>query len=223
MLGDNMSSYRLFFMVLLMASLYFACTLSCSRYDNLPDDEDGGYQETDKGQVSCNPECPTRSDCRDLDGIGKPECVFPSGKLACADDSHCPKHASCSEAETCEYNSCVCFADDDCYAEGINRICVTEDGLCGTCVEADSYECTNDSDCVIAIRYNKCCALPIARNKSAVDEKLCLSEYPIASPTPDECIVNCYNTDHCWPLPDEPIEVSCSRRGICILEPLPGQ
>lgn len=179
--------------------------------------------ECDRGRCVegpvCYPPCPDGSDCVDLDGIGEPECVFPTGKLACVTDAHCPERGACQFLEeTCWYYSCGCASDADCAPP---EICVTEDGVCGFCSGREPYQCGIDDDCIAAIWLSSCCSLPIPRNISTVSNEECLVEYPHIDPIPVGCEPNCDGFDHCWPVTEEPLVVSCDQ-GICTIDPVPG-
>lgn len=171
----------------------------------------------------CDPPCPQGSECVDLDGMCAPECVMPSGKLACSDDSHCPRGGSCWTDGSCGYAGCNCGDDMDCAG---SDICVNEEGTCGLCHPRELYECIDDSDCIAAIDVSRCCALPKPRNATAIQNASCLAEYPHQGNPPVGCEPECtcdvaYPNHHCWPLPNEPLVVTCSR-GICTMTPEPG-
>ena len=173
--------------------------------------------------AECDPPCPGGSECLDLDGMCAPECVLPSGKLACSDDSHCPKGGACTPNNYCWYGICACIEDWDCPQD---FICVNEDGGCGMCVPRGLYECGQDSDCLIAIVISRCCSLPMPRNVTTVENTPCLVEFPHEGPPPAGCEIDCScslpnHHDHCWPLPAEPLVVSCER-GVCRLNREPG-
>lgn len=187
---------------------------ACSWYDSATNE--------DAGVPVCNTPCPEGSECIDLDGICEPECVWPTGKLACSDDSHCPNEGSCRQDGTCGYEFCGCTTDDVCPS---GFICLNEDGACGVCMPRELYECDEDADCVAAVLISKCCAIPMPRNITTVQNEPCLVEYPYEDAPPEGCEPGCscdgYNHHkHCWPLPSEPLVVSC--RGLCRMEPLPG-
>ena len=177
------------------------------------------------GGAACIPRCPDGSECKDLDGICEPECVWPSGKLACTDHSHCPIGGGCytgSVGRTCDYRDCGCTTDADCNGD----FCVNEDGECGVCSSRENLLCNSDSDCVAAIRISRCCALPIPRNKTYVQENQFLVEFPLNGPVPDGLKPDCscdrdFHDNHCWPLPIEPIVVTCGG-GFCRIDPEPG-
>jgi hypothetical protein len=176
------------------------------------------------GGPACIPACPYGSECVDLDGICEPECVLPTGKLACSDDSHCPNGGSCWPSGTCNYEVCMCSMDEDC---PVGVICVNENGVCGLCVPVDeSRECFDDSDCIAAIWTHMCCGLPVPRNEQYVQQQECLVEYPLTGPIPDGCEPDCNcdvvdHQNHCWPLPSEPLVVTC-HGGACRMDPEPG-
>lgn len=171
----------------------------------------------------CNPPCPDGSECADLDGLCEPECVLPNGKLACSDDTHCPIGGACMPDETCSYGQCSCIDDAACPP---GYICVDEDGSCGICVPRGYYECVQDSDCLAAIVISRCCSLPMPRNVTTVESTPCLVEFPHEGPPPAGCEPDCScngmgQTNHCWPLPVEPLVVTCNG-GRCRIDPEPG-
>jgi hypothetical protein len=165
--------------------------------------------------------CPIGSELVDLDGICEPECVWPSGQLACSDNSHCPNDGSCRDDGTCGFGHCLC-TPGGCPPDAI---CVDEGGTCGMCVPRDYYECEVDSDCVAAIYISRCCAVPLPRNIATVESMPCLVEYPHDGPPPQGCEPDCscdeyYPDNHCWPIPEEPLVVTC--QGVCHMEPMVG-
>lgn len=182
----------------------------------------GGYVEClehrCEGDPICNPGCPEGSECRDLDGVLGPECVWPSGELACIDDRHCPpqvEDGSCGADNTCSYTVCSCATDSECPED---RVCITFRQDCGSCWNAGEFSCQTDDDCVVAAVVD-CCTMPLAYNVTAVEEDPCLLEYPFTETPPSGCIIDCY-FDHCWPLRQEPFTALCID-DACRIDPPP--
>lgn len=172
----------------------------------------------DQGQCSmtpyCRPACPEGSECLDTDNILLPECVWPSGELACVLDMQCPADGYCWIGNKCHY-LCVCTADDDC---GPEEICLTPQKNCGICVSKQPFACEVNYDCVVAA-FVDCCTLLIPYNASAVQNEPCVLEYPFTESPPRDCSIDCFD-HHCWPPPKQlPIPVCLD--GACRLEPPP--
>lgn len=183
--------------------------------DEDSDMTDAGDSSADDSDVpGCSPPCPDGSACRDLDGFGEPECVWPSGRLACVDNSHCPLDGICDFNGYCSPNCSGCFSDEDCIES--NMLCIQEGGGCSTCMPIDLYSCTDDSDCAVAVILSTCCRLPVARNNTTVQNQICVEEYPYDGPVSDTCNPICEGLDHCWPKLDHPA-VHCDST-ICVLD-----
>jgi hypothetical protein len=54
-----------------------------------------------------------------------------------------------------------------------------------------STDCREDSDCVVAIALDMCCACPIALSRAHEQAFECLAEYPNDDPVPPECVEDC--------------------------------
>jgi hypothetical protein len=171
-----------------------------------------------EGGLACVPRCPEGSECKDLDGIGYPECMWPSGQLACNDESHCPAQGNpkgCRPDNTCEYVTCTCVTDFECNQ---GRVCITPSEYCGYCRDGAAFACTTDDECVVATIVG-CCVFLEAYNVSAVSDERCLVEYPFTETPPDGCFIDCLMS-HCWPVPQEPPTAVCVQ-GVCRLDPFP--
>jgi len=216
-------------LILSFALLAGILSASCSRYDALPgngeevhpsdseeqlffedgdgggDDDGGPAHDADTGLL-CSPECPDGSECRDLDGLGEPECLLPSGRLACVDDRHCPVDGRCSQEGTCRCRYVGCASDEDC---AVSFICVDEYGSCGLCMPFSYFACEVDDDCALVFYLSKCCPEPVIRNISVLDGAQCMSTFPPVGEPPAGCEPDCSGIDHCWPIPSETARVCC--------------
>jgi len=171
------------------------------------------------GGQGCKPLCPEGSECRDLDSLESPECVWPSGSLACTDDSHCPivGMGYCGEDNSCHFGPCECSMDEECEPD---EFCHTYSKDCGRCANRHSYACESDSDCVVAVSL-ACCDFLMSFNVAAFQEDACFAEYPLQGDPGDDCVViDCLPEQHCWPLPEETPVAKCIN-GACRLDPPP--
>lgn len=175
--------------------------------------------ECDRGRCVtgpvCTPPCPEGSECIELDSYGEPECVWPEGWLACADDSHCPIQGVCDLGGYCSLNCSGCMGDEDCLEFG--AICRSEGFGCEYCMPIELYSCGSDSDCVVAVRIDSCCPNPSIWNTQTVESNSCLEEYPYSGQVPDACKPDCTRMNHCWPIIEEQIVAVCLS-GICFVE-----
>jgi hypothetical protein len=146
------------------------------------------------GGMGCKPICPEGSECRALDSLERPECVWPSGSLACTDDSHCPIIAMgyCGEDNSCHFGPCECSLDEECEPD---TFCRTWSRDCGRCAYRDNFTCENDNDCVVAAMVGCCLYLTCG-------------------------VIDCMPEQHCWPLPEQTPVTLCVN-GACRLDPPP--
>ncbi len=220
--------------VMLLPAMSAACWSSTASDADRPDVarhdavDDAGVDRTGEDDAaddsadipSCEPPCPAGSECLDRDGVGAPECVRPSGELACVGDDF--DHAYCPEDGTCEGDVCVrwcsCLEDSDCGVDEV--ICVNEDTGCGMCALRDAYSCLDASDCRYVVDLSLCCRCPKARNASTVAADPCLVAYPPVGVPPPGCEPDCTGIDHCWPCAPDGSGLEC--RGMaCRVLPAP--
>jgi hypothetical protein len=181
------------------------------------DEDAAGDADADvDGEVeTCTPPCPAGSECFDRDGVGRPECVLPSGGLACVDGSQCPSDGECMGGACAQM--CGCFDSDVCLPYAI---CVNEDLGCGLCMSRDYYACVGDADCRYVVDLSLCCRCPKPRNVSTVAANPCLVDYPPVGDPPSGCVADCSGVDHCWPCGTAPGAAFCTD-DLCSFVPVP--
>lgn len=146
----------------------------------------------------CAPACPANTVCADLDGVGLPECMWPSsGDLACDAVEHCPADGACDLTVNRCQRSCMCSSNPDCGSPEL--VCVTEDVGCGLCLPREYFSCDSDTDCVLVVDLSRCCSCPKPRNAETVAAFPCLQPYPFVGVVPAGCEPDCSGVEHCWP------------------------